>query len=262
MEENKDLKLPEGSSEEADIAENETVDGETEMIGEQTDGSDTEHSGEKKGNSLLNDIVEIAESTLITVFVMMLVFTYILHPVNVVGKSMYPTLNDGDRVFMTTVYGKPKYGDIVVINNDAAYFLDNEGKPYKEDPSNNPLIECIIKRVIAGENQTIEIDNSAPDPQNWCVKVDGKVLDEPYLALNAVTSSSGAFDGKFPFTVPEGYCFVMGDNRTNSSDSRSIWVGLVKEDQIIGKAIIRYAPLDELRILVNSYKETYLGEEA
>lgn len=202
--------------------------------------------------SWVRDVVEIVESTLVTVFVVILIFTYLLHPVNVVGDSMNPTLINGDRVFMTTVYGKVKYGDIIIINNDMAYVFDESGNVV---PKDTPLNECIIKRVIATEGQEINIDTSDSDPANWTVSVDGKVLDEPYLEDNAVTTPNN-FEGKFPFTVPEGYCFVMGDNRNVSSDSRSSAVGLIKNDQIYGKAIFRYSPVSDMKFLFNSEKHS------
>lgn len=190
--------------------------------------------------SVLKDILEILESTIITVFAIVMIFTYLLHPVNVVGTSMVPTLNNKDRIFMSTVMPDLSYGDIVVINNDAAYLMDkNTGEIY-ESPS-APLNECIIKRIIACGGQTIDIDFLT-----GTVTVDGEVLDEPYI--NDITSKNdGAFD--FPLTVPEGYFFVMGDNRNHSSDSRNQFVGLIKKEQIYGKAVIRYAPFSQFEIL-------------
>ncbi len=202
----------------------------------------------KKKKSLLNDVLEIIESTIITVFSIVLVFTYLLHPVNVVGGSMIPTLNNEDRIFMSTVMFDISYGDIIVINNDVSYLIDDEtGEPYEYiplDQKGNPinvLKECIIKRVIACGGQTINIDFNTGE-----VMVDGVILDEPYI--NAQTSQNdGAFT--YPLVIPEGYYFVMGDNRNHSSDSRNQYVGLIKEDQIYGKAVIRYSPFSQFKIL-------------
>ncbi len=209
-----------------------------------------------QSKKLLNDILDIAESTLATVFVMIMVFTYLLHPVNVMGDSMNPTLSDQDRILMTTVYTNLKYGDIVIINNDAVYDIDANGEAYNVNLKDNPLDECIIKRIIACGGQEININNSDPDKNKWTVEIDGKAVDEPYILNGAYTAKKGCFDGKFPFTVPEGYYFVMGDNRTNSSDSRSAYVGLIKKEQIYGKALVRYAPFGDFKFLMNSYKES------
>lgn len=199
----------------------------------------------KSGNKLLSDVIEIVESTLITVFVIIMIFTYILHPVNVVGTSMTNTLQDGDRIFMTTVYGGLSYGDIVVINNDMAYLLDSDNGIIEKNIDGSGLKECIIKRIIATGGQTVELV-----PYSGDVIVDGKTLDEPYIKEKL--KNGGVFD--YPITVPEGYYFVMGDNRNGSSDSRNPDIGLIKKDQIYGKAILRYAPISDFKYLGDSYK--------
>ncbi len=203
----------------------------------------------KKNRKITDDIMEIIESTLITMFVIMLVFTFLLHPVNVVGNSMNPTLVNDDRIFMSTVYTSLDYGDIVIINNDCAYGLDSEGNAVEINIDGSQLKECIIKRIIAGAGQTVDIKDGR-------LSVDGKVLDEPYIASGASTYALDAFGGSYPVTIPEGYYFVMGDNREHSSDSRDSRVGLIKKDQIYGKAIIRYAPFSEFRFLGNTVNES------
>ncbi len=192
-----------------------------------------------KTKSFLSDVFEILESSIITVFAIVMVFTYLLHPVNVVGESMVPTLNDKDKIFMSMITTNVSYGDIIVINNDASYMLGSSGEVIKRDSAQ--FDECIIKRVIACGGQTIDIDFD-----NGIVTVDGKELDEPYIAA-LTTKNQGAF--QFPLTVPEGYYFVMGDNRNKSTDSRSPYVGLIKKEQIYGKALVRYGPLSEFKIL-------------
>ncbi|MDE6665337.1 MAG: signal peptidase I [Ruminococcus sp.] len=201
----------------------------------------------KSGNKLLSDIVEIIESTITTVFVIIMIFTYILHPVNVVGTSMTNTLQDEDRIFMTTVYTDISYGDIVVINNDMSYLLDNDNNIVERNIDDSGLKECIIKRVIATGGQTIKII-----PETGDVIVDGNTLNEPYIKEKL--RNSGVFE--YPITVPEGYFFVMGDNRNGSADSRNPDIGLISKEQIYGKAIIRYAPLSNFKYLGDSYKHS------
>lgn len=201
-----------------------------------------EKEAEKKESKFVDDVLEIVESTLLTVFVIVMIFTYLLHPVNVVGGSMNNTLFEEDRIFMTTVYTGPHYGDIVVINNDMAYLLDDNNKVIKRDITGSPLKECIIKRVIAEPGQTLDID-----AENEKVIVDGKVLDEPYIK-ETVNNAFEAFD--YPITIPEGYYFVMGDNRRGSSDSRVSDIGLIKKEQIYGKAVLRYSPLKDMKFLL------------
>ena len=235
------------------MEENKVINENTENTAETAKSAPAEKKPYSK-KTFFNDVMEIAESTLITIFVIVMVFTYLLHPVNIVGQSMEPTLYSKDRIFMTTVYFGIDNGDVLVIDNDEVYLIDDNGEPYKADVPNNPINECIIKRVIACGGQTINIDDS--DPNNSKVIVDGEIVDEPYIMKGAFTKSTGAFAGKFPFTVPDGYYFVMGDNRENSSDSRSGYVGLIKKDQIYGKAIARYSPFSEFKFLFNSDKKS------
>ncbi len=237
----------------------------TEEVAEETSAEETlakETSAEtkaedKKKGDFIKDLIEIAESTIITIFIIVLVFTYILHPVNIVGRSMVPTLNQNysgerearketDKVFMNTLFLGVKYGDILVIDKDKNYLFDSNGNVC-EPEYDAPIGECIIKRVIAVGGQTVEIRDGE-------VYVDGKLLDEPYIAANSYTEDLGAFEGQYPITVPEGYYFVMGDNRNHSTDSRARSVGFVKRDQIYGKAIIKYSPIEEFDILIGSHK--------
>lgn len=214
---------------------------ENKLTDQQPHGIDKEKNTDSEGTAktFINDIIEIVETTMITVFAIVLIFTYLLHPVNVVGGSMNPTLYGGDRIFMSMITPNISYGDIVVINNDAAYLLNENNEVVSS--SSSQLNECIIKRVIACGGQTIDIDFVKGE-----VKVDGEILDEPYI--NAVTTQNDrAFT--YPLYVPEGYYFVMGDNRNESSDSRNIYVGLIKKEQIYGKAILRYSPLSEFKFL-------------
>lgn len=242
-----------------ELDENKAENTEDTAIEENTEANEPkdENADQEKKANIIKDAVEIVESTLITVFVIVLLFTYILHPVNIIGRSMVPTLNntfnaervekgENDKVFMTTVYFNVKYGDILVIDKDKNYLLDSNGEVYVPE-SDTSINECIIKRVIACGGQTVDIRDNQ-------VIVDGKVLDEPYIAESNSTSDLGAFTDQYPITVPEGYYFVMGDNRNHSTDSRAKSVGLVKKDQIYGKAIIKYAPLDEFDILTDSWK--------
>ncbi|WP_455530079.1 signal peptidase I [Ruminococcus sp.] len=207
-----------------------------------TDDNGEAEIAEKKEGKIVDDILEIVESTLLTVFVVIMIFTYLLHPITVEGTSMNDTLFKNDRVFMSTVYFGPHYGDIIVINNDAAYLLDENGEAVKKDITGSDYKECLIKRVIAEPGQTIDID-----PEKEEVLIDGKVLDEPYIKDTINSLSFTAFD--FPITIPEGYYFAMGDNRRVSADSRNPAIGLIKKDQIYGKAIIRYYPLKDFKFL-------------
>ncbi len=154
--------------------------------------------------------------------IMALVLVFVAQPVKVEGTSMLPRLHDGERIFVNKLiyYGLPgiERGDIVVF-----WFPNDPGKSY-------------IKRVIGLPGETVQVRGGR-------IFVNGKELQEPYLenALNVAAADEP------PVYVKPHYYFVMGDNRDNSSDSRS-W-GLVPEKYIYGKALFRYWPLSQASVI-------------
>ena len=159
----------------------------------------------------LHDIVYMF---VVLVFVLLLVFRVVI----VSGTSMNMTLLDGDYLLLlsNTIYHDPKAGDIVVVSKDS---FDN-GTP-------------IVKRIIATEGQTIDIDFAT-----GTVTVDGVILEEDYI--NNLTTTRGGME--FPLTVEEGCVFAMGDNRMVSRDSRYPEIGQIDEREILGKAIFLMIP--------------------
>lgn len=134
------------------------------------------------------------------------------------GSSMYNTLIDGDYLLLlsNTFYQDPQAGDIVVASIDS---FDN-GKP-------------IVKRVIATENQIVDIDFEA-----GIVYVDGVALDEDYT-YTKTTNEEGV---SFPLRVEPGHVFLLGDNRERSRDSRYPDIGQVDKRELLGKAIFLFMP--------------------
>ena len=103
--------------------------------------------------------------------------------------------------------------------------------------------EAIVKRVIALEGQTVDIDYDA-----GTVAVDGQVLDEPYILEEMLWPSSSHMQ-ETHFEVPEDSIFVMGDNRNGSTDSRHEWLGAIDEDYILGQAVAVLWPLGRIGLL-------------
>ena len=169
------------------------------------------------------EIFDWIESIVFPVIVVVLISTFVLRPAQVIGPSMEPTLHEGDRLYLTHLFYTPKRGDVVVVNSVG-------------------LSERIVKRVIALEGDTVDIDFD-----EGTVSVNGEVLDEPYINEPIETRERDGVE--FPLTVPEGTIFVMGDNRNHSTDSRSPLVGFVSEKDIVGKVLFRIFPFDAIRLI-------------
>lgn len=174
---------------------------------------------EKKNIAKL--IVEFVSIIASSIVVIMIIFTFAFRIVGVSGPSMMNTLVDGDWLLVSAFINEPERGDIVIITQPNAF--------------NEP----IVKRVIAVEGDTIDIDFETAS-----VKINGKVINEPYLAT-PTTTDEGAWH--YPITLKEGQVFVMGDNREHSSDSRSPDIGLIDENYILGQVILRFSPISEFK---------------
>ena len=177
----------------------------------------------KKGLSILKELYEWIETFLFALTAIIMIFTFAVKFVTVSGTSMLATFQDRDRLFVSDVGYEPKVGDVVVV--DVSHNLEglrtNANSTY-------------IKRVVALAGQTVNID-----PVNWKVYVDGEALDEPYVyRADNNLMRIGYLD--YPYTVPEGCVFLMGDNRNGSQDSRMI--GAVEEKYILGKVFLRIFP--------------------
>lgn len=194
----------------------------------------------EKRSGMLKEVLSFTETLLVTFLVFTLVFTYIVSVTTVRGASMESTLKPGEKLMVLMFSRSPEPGDIVIINSDDAVTLDENGRPVYSSGIN----KTIVKRVIAVGGQTIDIDF-----ERGSVCVDGQMLDEAYLEKGLTHTDSGAFTGKYPITVPEGFVFVMGDNRNVSKDSRSSEVGLVPVDNITGRAVLRIYPFSSFGVV-------------
>lgn len=170
-------------------------------------------------NQKLKDVLGTTLYLLIVVVLSFLIVKFVGQRTEVIGRSMNPTLNDGDNLILDKISYKlhdPERYDVVVFP-----FRDGSGKNY-------------IKRVIALPGETIRIDLDGN------IYINEEILYESYG--NAVIERPGsALEG---VTLGEGEYFVMGDNRNDSEDSR-FSVGKVKRSEILGRAWIRIWPFKD-----------------
>ena len=175
--------------------------------------SNLENTEESKF-SFKNEIYSWASYVAFMIAIVLIIFIFCARVIGVDGSSMVPTLENGDVIVTSKLFYAPSQGDVVVLNQ----------KKFTRGP--------IVKRVIGLPGDIISINYELDT-----VTVNGIVLDEPYINEHDLDPRLDA--GTYPLTVPEGFLFVMGDNRNNSADSRSTQIGLVRSDFLLGRAFVR-----------------------
>lgn len=156
-------------------------------------------------------------SLLLVAAVAVIIAVLLLPVLQISSGSMENTLVDGDMVISLN-NGKYETGDII------GFYYNNV---------------VLIKRVIATSGDWVDI------AEDGTVTVNGVVLDEPYVEEKAL----GECNIKLPYQVPQGKCFVLGDNRTQSIDSRNTAVGCISNDVVVGRLLARIWPLKSFKIL-------------
>ena len=158
------------------------------------------------------------QSLISALLICVLVFVFVARIMDVHGTSMFPTLNNGDKVLVSDLFYEPQRGDIVVFKKDS--YDDNK---------------ALVKRVVAVAGDVVNIDF-----EKGVVYVNGEALEEDYI--DVLTTTKIDFIG--PQTVPDNCLFVMGDNRNASTDSRDKRIGMVDKRLVIGKVLLVVYPFD------------------
>ena len=200
-----------------------------------TDNNDNKSDVKRNANrpKTFDSIFDFLELVIFTLVCVIVFTTFFFRHSVVDGQSMMNTLQHNDVVIISDLMYKPQKGDIVVC----------------EDYSTELKVP-IIKRVIATEGDVIRVSRTA-------IYVNGELLDEPYVYIDytgynySVIPSHALLQNPtlvlssnyYELTVPSGEIFVMGDHRNDSADSRLL--GTIREDAVIGKALIRIYPFDK-----------------
>lgn len=198
---------------------------------------DTEPVEPVQNSKFSKEVIEWLEVIATAVIAVVVIFCFIFRVATIDGDSMLNTLYGGDiygrnadKVIITNFGYEPDNGDIVVISRNAENSIETQST------SQGP----IIKRVIAKGGQTVDIDF-----ETGKVYVDGVELKEDYIS----SPTTNRADVEFPLYVPEGYIFVLGDNRAESLDSRFSQIGekgLVDTRYVLGHAVFRIYPFNKI----------------
>ena len=168
------------------------------------------------------NLLEWYEALISAALVLVLIFSFFFRIIQVDGSSMVPTLVNGDKLIVWGAGYTPQRGDVVIVDSYTSY-----GKP-------------LVKRVIAKGGDTVSIDYAT-----GTVAVNGEVLQEDYIAEPTYLG----YDVTFPYTVPEGTVFVLGDHRHQSLASRSTYVGCNDARDILGRVLLCFMPFTDFGVV-------------
>lgn len=168
---------------------------------------------------------DLVETVVMAMAIFVIVYFFLVQPHQVTGSSMLPNFEDGEYILTDKVsyhFHHPQRGNVIVFKAPK-----NEQKDF-------------IKRIVAIPGEKIKLERGN-------IFIDGKKLEESYLPADMVTLPKSLVTEGQEVLIPLGEYFVMGDNRQHSSDSRD-W-GTVPEGLIIGKAWLRYWPINKISFI-------------
>jgi signal peptidase I len=176
-------------------------------------------------NGVRQEVYNFFDALIICTAIIVLTFVFVGQPVEVIGDSMLPAFESGQRLLAEKVSIKlkdPNRGEVVIVRH-----------PHEKEL-------YVIKRIVGLPNETVLIKDGS-------VFINDEPLNEDYLNEGTVTKGRNLIKDNAPRVIPEGKYVVLGDNRMDSMDSRN-W-GFVEEGDIIGKAAIVYYPLKDFQII-------------
>ncbi len=188
------------------------------------------------GKRIVVTLLEYVEMLVFALAIVVVAFMFVFRLCEVSGDSMNNTLVDKEKLIVSNLFYEPDNGDIVVFHQTG----------YLNEP--------VVKRVIAVGGETVDIDFATMQITVTDKDGNSRVLDEPYAFYDKEGNAELRYfnnptDFSFPRTVPEGYVFVIGDNRYNSLDSRYKEVGFVDTRRILGRVVFRVYPFDKIGIV-------------
>ncbi|HEX2883298.1 MAG TPA: signal peptidase I [Candidatus Limnocylindria bacterium] len=197
------------------------------------------HSERAGSRRALGCAFEVVETLVLTLLIYLVIHNFVAQPFEVQQSSMFPTIVDGEYILidkLTTRFDGYHYGDVVVFQPPSQSGLDTDGIPF-------------IKRVIGMPGDTVSLENGrvfVERPGESPVRI-----EEPYVVTDAEGGVAATLprdaEGTTRWEVREGEYFVMGDNRPQSQDSRAF--GPIGEDLILGRAWLRYFPLERIGVI-------------
>lgn len=189
-----------------------------------TDDTNTDVRTDSPGSGAVKQILEFAATLIVAFLLAQAVRAWVIQPYVVPTGSMLPTIQLRDHVLGNKFvyrFGDPKRGDIIIL----------------DDPTGQ--VGTLIKRCVAVGGQTVDL-------QGGRVLIDGNAIDEPYT-YGQPSEPLADSTVSYPVTIPEGYVWVMGDNRTQSQDSR--WFGPVPVASVQGQGFFIYWPVSRFGTL-------------